>query len=842
MTIWITQNGNRFRYTPPNARASTSTVPASTLNEQQPASDRIKNISADNRVIPLVYGHAQVGGKIFAIDFSDGVTTIGYVVALGEINGYVRLLADGEPIPAGVTVNQYTGTATQGVDPLLAGAIDNYEDTLPNVAYVVLQYAPDVFETWPRLVAEIEGKLIDGAYTENPSRHLADLLSSTEYGPGYTVDATSLTTAAAANDDDSIGEVRRKSFIVMDRPRETEQWIETLRVYAGVFLVYRGSTVYLIPDRPASSSRTFTASDIVSDSMRIRKQDTTDLPTVMQVMYTDTSQNEWRDRQADEVAISGAPRRVSRVRLNGITRHSQALREATERLNKLTLSDLRVDFVAFDEALDTEVGDVITVSHPYGLTSKLLRVVDIPEQVEPGRWQIRAEEYDAAAYSDSVIEQASTPDTRLPVNAPPDAVTGLSLSETTYQLQNGKYASRIDIAFVVSTSAFVTCYAVRVLSGAEVVWGPNVNSTTISTSPLEELIPYTVEVRALTTLFTGDAATATYTIIGKTAIPDAPATLNGFEAGGEVRLNWPASTDIDAERYEVRYGPTGGVWADATQLDIVDGLRLVTKDVPEGTWQFYVRTIDSIAQLSNDQATLTLTVTLDNDAFTAAQRDPLEGAFADMTNMHESKQSRLSPYKHYYADSGESWSTLFGSAAMNTFTAPLASYQTLPANAVYLSPETDLIEDKSGNFRATVDIDDYGTAAQAVGIKPDGGTYDYVNQLSRQGTGRFTRARVTGSDPFVVRGSGGSLRVDIVAVEETGDDTSLTSGGKKITLSKQYAAARSIIITPQGSTARSASYDNIVLDDGGVTTFDVYVFDSSGAQIAADFLWLWKGV
>lgn len=847
MAITITQGGRTFLYQPP-VRANLTQPSAATLNRQRDVREIRKNIAAENRVVPIVYGHAQVGGHPFAIDFDGGTFTVGYLICQGEIESFVKVLADGEELPAGVTLNTYTGTAGQTADDLLSAAIASYEDDLPNLAYLVIQYT-DQFDTWPEIVAEVEGKKVYNpktdttVYSENPSLHLGDLLSNSDYGGGWTVDATSLEAAQDANDSTTgIGEPRRRSFMVIDQPRPTEDWAETMRAYAGVFLVWRGATVYLMPDRPASVSAEFGPSDIVDGSLRIRKKAGRNLPTVVYIDYTDTGKTEWRTRRSDPAELSGAgQRRVSIVSLPGVTRHSQALREAIERLNKLTLSDLEVSFVTFDEGLDLEVGDVIEVSHPYGLVEKQMRITQL-EETEAGRWGLVAQEYDAAAYSDSVIGQPSTPDTRYPVNAPPEPVPSMSLTESTYQLQNGKFASRIDISWTASPSPYVNGYSVRVFAGAEVVWGGVVDSLTVSTSPLKELVPYTVEIRPQTALFVGAALTENITIIGKTAIPDAPARLNGFEAGGEVRLNWPASNDVDAERYEVRYGVTGGTWETATQLDIVDGLRLVTKDVPEGTWKFYVRTIDSIAQLSNDQATLTLDVTLDNDAFTAASRDPLGGDIADMTNMHASVESRLSDAETFYADSGESWSDLFGTAAMNTFTNALASYQTLTGNSVYLSPEVDLVEDKSGNFRGAFDIEDYGSATLELGVKPDGGAYAYASQLSQQDTARFTRLRATSSDPFVVRGDGGFLRVDIVATEETGTGTSLTSGGAKITLSKQYAAARSITITPQGSTARSQSYDNIVLDDGGVTSFEVYIFNNSGAQIASDFIWQWKGV
>ena len=53
-------------------------------------------------------------------------------------------------------------------------------------------------------------------------------------------------------------------------------------------------------------------------------------------------------------------------------------------------------------------------------------------------------------------------------------------------------------------------------------------------------------------------------------------------------------------------------------------------------------------------------------------------------------------------------------------------------------------------------------------------------------------------------------------------------------------AVRDLTITPEGSTARSATYDNIVT--GSPTTFDVHVFNDAGTRIASAFRYRFRGV
>lgn len=860
---WL--RGDGFESYRAGVRARASQSRASTLNQQSTVEEVRRTVAASDRPIPVVYGRAQVGGKLFALDYTDGVWTAGFVFCYGEIDGFERLLLNGQPVPDAVTVNYYAGSTSQIADPLLAAAIDEYADSLvitrdglsAGLAYVVLQYGGDVFDDWPEVVAELRGKLVYNPktttveYSETPALHLRDLLSSPIYGHGVTVNDASVEAVQDYNDDATAGEVRRTSYAVLDRLLPTDDWIEVLRTYAGAFVVYRGDVAYLVPDQPAASVATFTAADMVRDSIRITKQDSSELPTVIRVRYTDTSGTEWRGRLSEPALLNGVaagivPRRESVVSLPGVNRHSQAYREAVERLNKLWLRDLVVTFTAFDIGMTLEMGDVITVSHPLGLTGKLLRVDEEPVETSPGRWRIVAVEYDPAAYSGEIRSQPSYTDGNLPSTSGLPRPTGLTVTETTSQLQTGKYASRLVISWNPPADVFITGHAVTVTDDlGDVVYSANTSDNRVSTPALREQVPYTVQVTPYSPLLLGsDPATAVVTIVGKTAVPDAPASLSGFEVGGQVRLSWPQSTDVDAERYELRYGAVGGDWDSATVLDIVDGLRLVTNEVPAGEWAFYVKTIDSIQQRSVGSASTTLTVTLDDDAFTAGTLQPLGGVFGAMANMHQSIERRGAEYSAYYAVSGETWADLFGGAAMNTFTDPLASYQTLSAQSTYLSDVLDVVSDKSGNYSAGVDVNDFGNGiTPEIGVQPDGGSYSYFSQLAVQATGRYARVRVQDSaDPFVVYGAGGFVRADIVAKEETGTGTSAASGATTIALSKEYAAARSIIVMPEGTSARTWVWDNIQLDNGGVTTFDVYIFDSSGAQVATPFRWQWKGV
>ncbi len=834
------------------------TAPASTINKQSSLGAIQRNRLAEGNPIPIVYGTAQVGGMLFAIDYTAGVWTLGYIICLGEIGGYNSVLINGET--ATIDINYYTGTTGQTADPLLAAAISGYADTMVisdpagdvGIAYIVIQYTDEDYDSWPSVIVEIQGKKVwnpktsTTVYSSNPALHLGDLLRSPVYGLNQPVDNTALETAQDYCDDATLGEVRRTSYTVIDSKQDTQSWLEILRTYASCGVIYRAGVAYLAPDKAGSSIMTIGPEDIERDSLRITKKDSSDIPTVIRAYYTDTVSDPWRERLCDPAKAAGVDAgttqwRESRIRLNGITRHSQAYRECIERLNKFALSDLEVSWIQFDDALDLESGDIVTLSHPYGLASKLLRIVDEPIQVSPGRWSVRGLEYDPAAYSNEIASAPTYGDGNLPSGGVPDAPTGLTIGEAGYQTQNGEYASRITIAWT-APSTIVSGYNVEVREGTVLVWSVNTTSTNATTSPLKEGVLYTVKAKAYNSLYTGTEATVDYTIVGKTAIPGPVTGLTGFEAGGEVRLWWvgpSAASDYDVRRYEVRYYTTSETWADGTVIDQVDSLRIVTKDVPAGTWRFGVKSIDSIRQYSTAATEIDLAVTLDQDAFRAGNLDPIT-THASLTLMY-TDLIHDTGITEYYSDGSDTWSSLFASA-MSTYTNSLASYQSAAGTSYWYSEELDMLQDQSGTFRALVDYTDHsGTAVVELGLKPDAGAYAWDSNLSQQGMARYLQVRIRSTGIFQVNTPQGYIHADIVAREEVG--TAATSGSPAkatVTLDNPYGSARSISIVAQGTAARICTYDNIVL--GATTTFDIYTFDAAGASATATVRYVWKGV
>ena len=84
------------------------------------------------------------------------------------------------------------------------------------------------------------------------------------------------------------------------------------------------------------------------------------------------------------------------------------------------------------------------------------------------------------------------------------------------------------------------------------------------------------------------------------------------------------------------------------------------------------------------------------------------------------------------------------------------------------------------------------------------------------------------------------LRLEVFAREEAGMVTTTASGATTITLATAYYAVKHILLTPAGTTPRTAVYDNLITGDP--SSFDVHLFNSAGAQLAGELSWRFQGV
>lgn len=832
-------------------------------------------VLGENAPLRVGYGEHPLGAQVPTVLTWQNNLIMLLVWEEGPIEQIVSVKVNGETPPAGIVFTHYLGTAGQTADPTMVAAFAAqgiiYADALPGIAYSVAKIPPDVTSGYPNFVALIKGRLLydarldstaggtgthrandssTWAYSTNPALALGDFEASTLYGQGRTVNAASLIVSADF-DDEMVGtEKRRVIGLVIDAVNTCDLWQEALRTYAGCFVSQEGDECVLVPDKPGSVEFSFTAAN-VEKITRMIKRGVRQVPTVMEVRYTDTSVWPWAEKTATAYAagvLAGTtPRRVSRVSLLGVPSYSQAMREAVERLNKLMLSDLYLEFDAFDECLLLRMGSIVDITHPRGLTAKQLRIMNI-QNTRPGRWSISALEYDPAAYSDLVSSAPTYTDTTLPSPSAPPAVTGLTMTEEVFQLENGTYSSRWRITWASATYPYLSHYRAELWDGTTLIHSASPESAEWSTPAIQEGINYTAKVVSISaTGSTGTWSTQSALAAGKSLIPGNVPSVSAFEAGGRVYLSWEPAVDVDISLYEVRYGAAAVAWESTVFIDRLDALRLTYDQLPAGTWTIHVKAIDSaikpgktVGQYSATAATVAVVVTSDTNSFLI---DTKHQTAPTLTNMESYTIHATDPNVYYVTSDGAMAATTFPAQA-DTYTGIAATYHA-SVTSTWLGESEDFGIDLGGQWTGTATVADLSGShisylGTAMAAAPS--TWSYASGLSQKLNARFARLKheALTTSTLKVTVPTQSIRVDAVPREEVGTGTSSAAGATTITLSNEYVAVKKITITPEGTTARSATYDNIVL--GSPTTFDVYVFDDTGVKIASPFRYQFQGV
>ena len=845
----------------------------STINRvSRSATERNLSVAGAGAYVPVVYGNARLGPLVAQTVTYQNDLVMCLVWCVGEIEAIDGLyMQDGSAAPASVTATHYTGTTTQSADPTLSAAIPGWTKTLVEsingetvgLAYSVVRIAQSRDFDIPAFVAEVRGlKLYDPRevahdpddkstweYSDNPALCLANLETSSLYGRARSFDWTSV--ESVADDCDEVvaaTEARRTLGLAITSRSSVDDVIDTMSVYAGCYVAPEGSTTRLISNRPASSVAAITHDDIMTASdgapdLSISLRSSRDVPTVVCVTYTDTTTDVWRDGKAYAYAsgvLAGTTEwRESTVHLPGVTRYTQAYREAVERLNMLALTDLDVSFVTRDTGLKYQVGDVITVTSDRGLAAKPVRITSI-SPVSAGRWRVSGHEYQSAVYSDDIETEPTYTDTDLPSPLDPPAPTGLVLTEEVYQGQNGIYQSRISATWTDTPYVYLANWEVQVFDGADQVAQGLTSVNEYASPAVNDLVEYTVKVRSVSSVGAASAWTEdTITASGKFLVPGDVPGIDAYEVGGITYAKWTAATDVDIWRYEVRYSAVGAGWAAGLVVDRIDGLRMSTQDIPAGTWDIMVKAVDSIGQYSTNAATATYTVTSDSGAYVV---DEYDFDTPSLTNMTAYKLWRGDALTHYVTDMGDTAASQF-TGDLTTYTEVAAVYHSSGGSEL-LTESFDIGTETTGTWAAHADrMALSGTATAYLELSTDEVDWDQYEFLTTKKAARYARIRAESSGTSTLYGTipQYSVNVNVVPRVETGSDTSSASGAVTVSTTGIYTAVQAINITPLGTTALSAVVDNITILSTHVE-FDVYIYNTSDVLVSTNFLWEFRGI
>lgn len=444
-------------------------------------------------------------------------------------------------------------------------------------------------------------------YSDNPALCLADFRSNTAYGMGKTVNWPSVGRAANFNDRmvGSPPEQHRTLGLVIDRRRSQDDWTETLRAYAGCAVVPIDGEDHLIPDYKADPVASLGISDVLAGTLQVDRGGRAGMPNVVSITYTDvfwaTSQK-WDQGVAtitsDAVRNGTEARRESRVQMPAIQRYSQAMREAVERYRAFQ-NDLRVRFRTLGQALPLNIMNVVTFTHPIGLTDQLLRLVDA-QIVRPGEWELTFVAYSDALYDDSLYELPDHGYTGLPDPADIPAVVGLAVSEHMEQ-QGGSVITRLIATWNETDYAYIDEYQLQILDASgTVLHDQSTQDLTLTSGPVLDGATYTIRARVQSaTGIAGPWAEITHEVVGSLAAPgDVPwvkYTAEYVLGSWLGRVDWGEPDDIDIAGYRVRrQSGNNADWLTAEKLHtgLVQGPFLIFGPPPTDQITYLVKAVD----------------------------------------------------------------------------------------------------------------------------------------------------------------------------------------------------------------------------------------------------------
>lgn len=538
------------------------------------------NTSAEGDVIPLAYGLCDLDGKVSVIaKINEEVYAAVYVWCVGPIQSILQFrLNDSIELPEGTTVKHYLGTTTQPPDPTLKNRLTGYNDSYVHIdslrrrtgiAYSVVLFPVDAFQGLPKATARVQGRLVPTTsgtrvYSDLAVTVLADLVVDPVIGLGRKLNMASYQTAINYNQKLSGSGLARNIRLKFASPQSIEKLIETARAYADVTIAYAGNEVFFIPnleDAPATVA--LGPGDIIKNSLRIGYREQGTPPTTVLVTYSDYST--YPATRSEALVPADAPPagvdREKRIAMPGLATHGQAYRVGKEYLARLYKAPLVVTWEMADEGVTFLVGDRVDLTYlPYQFNPVKLRVVET-ECLRPGRWRLRAEQFQSTGIEWTQNVSAPTTGTgsggEYVIPPPPEdnvtelVITGLTLTQEDILDNRDPAQARIIVSWDPLDNKILQEYEVQAQVSGSPSWPYQyrVTGTTYQSEPTNVGYTYNVRVRARFT----DGRTTAWALasiyLAKPSASLGPTT--GLRATGGINC---FSTDARPFSIEVAWG------------------------------------------------------------------------------------------------------------------------------------------------------------------------------------------------------------------------------------------------------------------------------------------------
>lgn len=838
-----------------------------------------------NAPIPIPYGRCVVpANRVRYRNWGSDLMVVA-TWGEGEIDAVEKVYAADSDVTIQTGYAHYTGTDAQTPDSAVA-SLFGQADALTGIAYSVLQLRTiDSLELW----AIIRGRKVYDprstltAYSNNAALCLADFI--THYSD-YDVDWDSVEDAADYCDEWAnapTNTIRRWQLnMALIDPKPPDDWITILAEYANCYVFRDDGVIKLLPDKPRDVDHVLTGSDVIYDSLDLRKTGQRDVPTQVIAEYTvPTATGIWATDQAQtDLPAEDIPLRITPLQLLGYQQKLQAQRKAVQWLNYANISDLLADFTVKDIGVKIVRGDVISLTNAVGLEAKELRVLDnkpIPGQ--KGRWRVSAREYSPLLYSSVVVANPDVPDTDLPdPTAIPTGPTPTEIREVLFTDQTNTTYTRFEIRFDGVEWAFAVDYRVQMSAGSVVVMDTTVRHIgageehLVTTPPTSQGVLYTVKIW-IVNVFGNQSATPgtlTKTGNGKTIPPTNPSGLTGREANQMVALSWAGSVDSDLRGYRIkRLGQAdydaaasdAARWDHANVVTVVsriDSTRVALDSQPVGGQVYMVKAEDFAGNFSVGFTSKLVLVTEDQTGFSFGQELDLNETDSTNYYVYNTLVNVGSGGGDYVTAGGNSaWDSYFSGGSSTEWEDECTDTDQWTLNngdGVILSEWWDTGKDNNGNWSFSV--------AEVVGIEGVSFIFgelveeaDYppspYGTFLRSGAGiaRYARVYISrgypgGPEPPAVTGYTATMKLpfDVTfngqRVFDSGSASVPGAGSQPLAVvfNKSFSLPPVVKAQLVGSTPGFANPDNVT-----VTGFDLYAWDTSGAEMAATVDWTADG-
>lgn len=284
----------------------------------------------------------------------------------------------------------------------------------PNIAFIAMHQTFDATDNahtqLDNITAKIQGKKIDGTYTNNPATIIEHLLID-----GLNIDSSDIDSTSISNAETKCNSYGYTADIVFNSQANIQSAIQTLLATCRGQIVYsQGKWKLKMDEKSATVVKALTSDDILNSSLNISMKGFQEIANKIDLKYINPNDN-WlsakvEKQDSDLISLDGQTI-TKTLDVKGITNTAQANKLAEITLNSMRYTEdasgnrikqtpLAISFATTIKNAELEVGDVFSLEH--SLLDRVRKFVILSvETDQSGAIQVSAREYCETHYKDS---------------------------------------------------------------------------------------------------------------------------------------------------------------------------------------------------------------------------------------------------------------------------------------------------------------------------------------------------------------------------------------------------------------------------------------------------------